>query len=111
MLLERYSGKDSHKHSQHLKIREWPPSGDLAEVYPDRYSDFTAHLPIPDYTHREGQLNLASRLPSFFVRPDLGPRLHIAHDLTHQPKVCIDPVKHTFVRQFISRMGVPLHWR
>ncbi|VUZ53225.1 unnamed protein product [Hymenolepis diminuta] len=70
-----------------LKIREWPPMGDLSETFPDRYADFTEHLPLPEYTHREGQLNLAARLPSFFVRPDLGPRLHIAHDLTSQPKI------------------------
>ncbi|VUZ53227.1 unnamed protein product [Hymenolepis diminuta] len=61
--------------------------GDLSETFPDRYADFTEHLPLPEYTHREGQLNLAARLPSFFVRPDLGPRLHIAHDLTSQPKI------------------------
>lgn len=61
--------------------------GDLSETNPDRYVDFTEHLPLPEYTHREGQLNLAARLPSFFVKPDLGPRLHIAHDLTSQPKV------------------------
>ncbi|VDN96198.1 unnamed protein product [Rodentolepis nana] len=70
-----------------LKVREWPPAGDLSEAFPDRYADFTEHLPLPEYTHREGQLNLAARLPSFFVRPDLGPRLHIAHDLTSQPKI------------------------
>uniref|UniRef100_A0A5K3FEF6 JmjC domain-containing protein n=1 Tax=Mesocestoides corti TaxID=53468 RepID=A0A5K3FEF6_MESCO len=84
---KRSSAKESTKSMQHLKIREWPPLGDLAELHPDRYADFTAHLPIPEYTHREGELNLAARLPSFFVRPDLGPRLHIAHDLSSQPKV------------------------
>ncbi|VDM31655.1 unnamed protein product [Hydatigera taeniaeformis] len=80
------STKEATRALQHLKIREWPPLGDLAEAYPDRYADFTEHLPLPEYTHREGQLNLAARLPSFFVRPDLGPRLHIAQDLTSQPK-------------------------
>ncbi|KAL5108877.1 Lysine-specific demethylase 3A [Taenia crassiceps] len=81
------STKETSRMLQHLKIREWPPLGDLAEAYPDRYADFTEHLPLPEYTHREGQLNLAARLPSFFVRPDLGPRLHIAQDLTSQPKI------------------------
>ncbi|KAH9284951.1 Lysine-specific demethylase 3A-A [Echinococcus granulosus] len=81
------STKETTRPLQHLKIREWPPLGDLAEAHPDRYADFTEHLPLPEYTHREGQLNLAARLPSFFVRPDLGPRLHIAQDLTSQPKI------------------------
>ncbi|KAL5970286.1 Lysine-specific demethylase 3A [Taenia solium] len=83
------STKETTRTLQHLKIREWPPLGDLAEVHPDRYADFTEHLPLPEYTHREGQLNLAARLPSFFVRPDLGPRLHIAQDLTSQPKASL----------------------
>ena len=34
-----------------------------------------AALPLPDYTTRDGVLNLASRLPDCFVRLDLGPRL------------------------------------
>ncbi|VDK20065.1 unnamed protein product [Taenia asiatica] len=83
------STKETTRTLQHLKIREWPPMGDLAEAHPDRYADFTEHLPLPEYTHREGQLNLAARLPSFFVRPDLGPRLHIAQDLTSQPKASL----------------------
>lgn len=89
-LVERTSStKETTRTPQHLKIREWPPLGDLAEAHPDRYADFTEHLPLPEYTHREGQLNLAARLPSFFVRPDLGPRLHIAQDLTSQPKASL----------------------
>lgn len=36
-------------------------------------------LPLKDYTQREGNLNLASRLPACFVRPDLGPKMYSAY--------------------------------
>lgn len=37
------------------------------------------NLPLPEYTKRDGRLNLASRLPNFFVRPDLGPKMYNAY--------------------------------
>ena len=40
------------------------------------------NLPLPEYCDPEGSLNLASHLPSFFVRPDLGPRLCCAYGRT-----------------------------
>lgn len=36
-------------------------------------------LPMKDYTLRDGKLNLASRLPACFVRPDLGPKMYSAY--------------------------------
>ena len=36
-------------------------------------------LPLPDYTQREGKLNLAASLPNFFVKPDLGPKMYNAY--------------------------------
>lgn len=44
-----------------------------------RYDDLMKNLPLPEYSDPEGNLNLASYLPSFFVRPDLGPRLSCAY--------------------------------
>lgn len=38
-----------------------------------------SNLPLPEYTKRDGRLNLASRLPDFFVRPDLGPKMYNAY--------------------------------
>lgn len=37
------------------------------------------NLPLPEYTKRDGRLNLAARLPNFFVRPDLGPKMYNAY--------------------------------
>lgn len=36
-------------------------------------------LPLKEYTQRDGKLNLASRLPACFVRPDLGPKMYSAY--------------------------------
>ena len=36
-------------------------------------------LPLPDYTRRDGKLNLTSSLPDFFVKPDLGPKMYNAY--------------------------------
>lgn len=44
-----------------------------------RYEDLLKSLPLPEYCSPEGKLNLASHLPGFFVRPDLGPRLCSAY--------------------------------
>lgn len=44
-----------------------------------RYEDLLKSLPLPEYCNPEGKFNLASHLPGFFVRPDLGPRLCSAY--------------------------------
>lgn len=36
-------------------------------------------LPLGEYSQRSGRLNLASRLPDCFVRPDLGPKMYTAY--------------------------------
>lgn len=55
-----------------------------------RYDDLMKNLPLPEYSDPEGVLNLASHLPSFFVRPDLGPRLCCAYgtDPNEQQQSC-----------------------
>jgi len=46
-----------------------------------RFEDLMENLPLPEYTKRDGRLNLASRLPSYFVRPDLGPKMYNAYGM------------------------------
>lgn len=46
---------------------------------PCRFDDLMKNLPLPEYTKRDGRLNLAARLPDFFVRPDLGPKMYNAY--------------------------------
>jgi len=52
---------------------------DLAYLCSCRFDDLMDNLPLPEYTKRDGRLNLASRLPNFFVRPDLGPKMYNAY--------------------------------
>ena len=69
-----------------LKLKDWPPTEDFAETMPNRFQDLMRSLPLPEYTHRTGVLNLASRLPDFFVKPDLGPKMYVAYGSALHPK-------------------------
>ncbi|GCB62642.1 hypothetical protein scyTo_0011498 [Scyliorhinus torazame] len=62
-----------------LKLKDWPSGEDFRTTMPSRFDDLMKNLPLPEYCDPEGNLNLASRLPNFFVRPDLGPRLYSAY--------------------------------
>uniref|UniRef100_A0A9J8BFA3 Lysine-specific demethylase n=1 Tax=Cyprinus carpio carpio TaxID=630221 RepID=A0A9J8BFA3_CYPCA len=64
-----------------LKLKDWPPGEDFRDMMPTRFDDLMENLPLPEYTKRNGRLNLASRLPNFFVRPDLGPKMYNAYGL------------------------------
>nr|DBA29410.1 TPA: hypothetical protein GDO54_009636 [Pyxicephalus adspersus] len=64
-----------------LKLKDWPPGEDFRDMMPSRFDDLMNNIPLPEYTRREGKLNLASRLPSYFVRPDLGPKMYNAYGL------------------------------
>ncbi|XP_037092203.1 LOW QUALITY PROTEIN: lysine-specific demethylase 3A-like [Pollicipes pollicipes] len=68
-----------------LKLKDWPPGDDFADMMPDRFSDLMSVLPMTDYTRRDGRLNLASCLPDCFVRPDLGPKMYIAYGCALHP--------------------------
>ena len=62
-----------------LKLKDWPPSDDFSDLLPNHFHDLMDALPLPEYTRRDGYLNLASRLPDFLVKPDLGPKMYIAY--------------------------------
>ncbi|KAJ1968323.1 hypothetical protein IWQ62_001312 [Dispira parvispora] len=62
-----------------LKLKDWPPKADFKDKFPDHFDDFMQALPIPEYTHRDGQCNLVSRLPQCFIPPELGPKMYVAY--------------------------------
>lgn len=62
-----------------MGFQDWPPGDDFAELLPTRFADLMKALPLAEYTHRNGRLNLAGRLPECFVRPDLGPKMYNAY--------------------------------
>ena len=71
--------KDEKGNPMLLKLKDWPPGEDFAEMLPSRFKDLMSCLPLTEYTHRDGRLNLAARLPDNFVKPDLGPKMYIAY--------------------------------
>ncbi|KAK2163692.1 hypothetical protein LSH36_75g09017 [Paralvinella palmiformis] len=79
--------KDNKHQPMNLKLKDWPPTEDFAEILPKRFADLMQSLPLPEYTNRSGVFNLASRLPEFFVKPDLGPKMYNAYGSSRQPGV------------------------
>ncbi|XP_054647275.1 lysine-specific demethylase 3B isoform X2 [Dunckerocampus dactyliophorus] len=73
--------QDSEGQPMVLKLKDWPPGEDFRDMMPTRFDDLMDNLPLPEYTKRDGRLNLAARLPNFFVRPDLGPKMYNAYGL------------------------------
>lgn len=77
--------KDDKGQPMLLKLKDWPPDENFATMLPERFDDLMAALPLPEYTHRNGNLNLAGRLPGCFVRPDLGPKMYNAYGSALHP--------------------------
>ncbi|XP_047477004.1 lysine-specific demethylase 3A-like isoform X4 [Penaeus chinensis] len=77
--------KDEKGQPMVLKLKDWPPGDDFAEMLPSRFEDLMTVLPMGEYTRRNGRLNLAGRLPECFVRPDLGPKMYIAYGSAMHP--------------------------
>jgi len=60
------------------KLKDWPPSAEFKAEFPELYADFNRAVPAPEYTTREGILNLGSCYPSGVIQPDLGPKMYNA---------------------------------
>ncbi|XP_022919363.2 probable JmjC domain-containing histone demethylation protein 2C isoform X1 [Onthophagus taurus] len=77
--------KDDKGNPMLLKLKDWPPGEDFSDMLPSRFTDLMKVLPLSEYTHRNGRLNLAGRLPECFVRPDLGPKMYNAYGSALHP--------------------------
>lgn len=77
--------KDEKGQPMLLKLKDWPPGEDFAEILPTRFMDLMRNLPLANYTQRSGRMNLASRLPDCFVKPDLGPKMYNAYGSALHP--------------------------
>ena len=62
-----------------LKLKDWPPDQDFQSKMPEYFEDLMQALPFPQYTHRDGVLNLAKYFPRQYVPPDLGPKMYNAY--------------------------------
>ena len=63
---------DEHGMPMLLKLKDWPPDQDICHYLPSRFEDLMNCIPLPEYTRRAGRFNLASFMPDYFVKPDLG---------------------------------------
>jgi len=41
-------------------------------MFPELFEDFSKAVPVPNYTRRDGVLNIASHFPTGVMAPDLG---------------------------------------
>jgi lysine-specific demethylase 3 len=55
-----------------LCLQDWPAQADFKDDFPKLYDDFMKALPVPNYTRRDGFLNLASHFATNAIAPDLG---------------------------------------
>lgn len=63
-----------------LKLKDWPSSTLFEERLPRHGAEFIAALPYCDYTDpKSGFLNIATKLPTESLKPDLGPKTYIAY--------------------------------
>lgn len=63
-----------------LKLKDWPPSDKYEDVLPRHFEEFISALPFQIFTNpQSGFLNVAAKLPSMILKPDLGPKSYIAY--------------------------------
>ncbi|KDQ06066.1 hypothetical protein BOTBODRAFT_75091, partial [Botryobasidium botryosum FD-172 SS1] len=67
------------------KLKDWPPQADFKKAFPELYKDFSRAVPIPNYTRRDGVLNMAAHFPSNAVAPDIGPKMYNAFESDEGP--------------------------
>ncbi|KAI5851633.1 hypothetical protein DFP73DRAFT_537920 [Morchella snyderi] len=60
------------------KLKDWPPSANFSETFPELFKDFENAIPFPSYISRAGSLNLAAHFPPQYIAPDLGPKMYNA---------------------------------
>jgi lysine-specific demethylase 3 len=46
-------------------MQDWPIDADFKDKFPQLYRDFSQALPVPDFTRRDGALNIASHVRHF----------------------------------------------
>ncbi|XP_020550775.1 lysine-specific demethylase JMJ25-like isoform X2 [Sesamum indicum] len=82
-----YSDGRNYKNSwpEMLKLKDWPPSTLFEKRLPRHGAEFLSALPYKEYTHpRSGILNLASKLSTEMLKPDLGPKTYIAYGFAEE---------------------------
>ncbi len=60
------------------KLKDWPTDSEFRTKFPSLYQDFLGALPVPDFTRRDGVINIASFFPDIRTQPDIGPKMYNA---------------------------------
>ncbi|PWN30022.1 hypothetical protein BDZ90DRAFT_224999 [Jaminaea rosea] len=60
------------------KLKDWPPQSGFDHTFPQLYAHFNAALPVPNYTRRDGSMNISALYARNGVSPDLGPKMYTA---------------------------------
>lgn len=70
-----------------LKLKDWPPASLFSKEFPELFKDFAEAVPVPNYTRRDGVLNLAAHYPTNpeAVVPDIGPKMYNAFESSELP--------------------------
>ncbi|ORX39603.1 hypothetical protein BD324DRAFT_614310 [Kockovaella imperatae] len=74
-----------HRPQEILKLKDWPETDDFADTHPALFNDFCDALPAPDFTRRDGVLNLYANFPKGPTRPDIGPKMYNAFEAQEGP--------------------------
>ncbi|CAN8289231.1 unnamed protein product [Cochlearia groenlandica] len=68
---------------QMLKLKDWPPADKFEDILPRHCDEFICALPFQEYSNpRFGILNIATKLPENFLKPDMGPKTYIAYGIS-----------------------------
>jgi hypothetical protein len=68
--------KPSHSAETLLTLsKDWPSTSEFKQEFPELFNDFSESVPIPNYTRRDGVLNVAAHFPSNAIAPDIGASL------------------------------------
>lgn len=68
-----------------LKLKDWPPSTLFGERLPRHCVEFISALPFKEYTHpQSGILNVAAKVPTEVLKPDMGPKTYIAYGFAEE---------------------------
>ncbi|QDZ21174.1 hypothetical protein A3770_05p36920 [Chloropicon primus] len=112
-----YTGETYFEGNPMYCLKSWPSQEEWNGKLKRLYTDFQDMLPVKDYTHQMGELNLVRLVPEA-LRPDVGPKAYIGYGRTQEEpsegsmlqedgdstwKLNLQPVDNVFVNVHVSK--------